>query len=393
MIPISVSGMQIGLAIAVTGAVADLVRGRRPPRTPLDTPILVFLGITLISSLLSSDPGRSLRDFAGGWTVLVLYLIAGYLREEDLINRLLRCLFWPATFVAVYAVAQHFTGWDLLRDGLAALAPLEPGGRVVYLPQGTFSHHQTFANSYYMLFCLSLSLMLGLRFLAARLAWSVPTFLIGIALAFSYTRGIWLAALFAVVFISVLHNPRVMLKAAAVLLLVAIVTVLSSSGIASRARSIFELKKNVDRLLIWETSWNMIRDYPLLGVGVGNYRQVQSEYIREEITLPMSRSHSHNILMQVAAERGIFGLLAFFWLWYVLLQEGFTTLRRLRFRAGLRYSIALGSLAGVIGFFLDGFFQNNFGDTEVVTLFWVLVGLIMLCRENSLRGDLQPSGS
>ena len=40
--------------------------------------------------------------------------------------------------------------------------------------------------------------------------------------------------------------------------------------------------------------------------------------------------------------------------------------------------LVLGSLAGMLGFFLDGLFQNNFGDTEVVMLFWLMTGLIVL---------------
>ena len=44
----------------------------------------------------------------------------------------------------------------------------------------------------------------------------------------------------------------------------------------------------------------------------------------------------------------------------------------------------LGCLTGVLGFLLDGMFQNNFGDTEVNILLWIMVG--MMFNEGSTPG-------
>ena len=76
--------------------------------------------------------------------------------------------------------------------------------------------------------------------------------------------------------------------------------------------------------------------------------------------------------------RGLFGLFFFLWIWYVIVKEGFNVLWALRERKGSSFGLVLGSLAGMLGFFLDGLFQNNFGDTEVVMLFWLLAGIILL---------------
>jgi hypothetical protein len=45
----------------------------------------------------------------------------------------------------------------------------------------------------------------------------------------------------------------------------------------------------------------------------------------------------------------------------------------------------------MLGFFLDGLFQNNFGDTEVVMLFWLMAGLIVV-QGKTLReaGNFRP---
>ena len=88
---------------------------------------------------------------------------------------------------------------------------------------------------------------------------------------------------------------------------------------------------NVERLLLWETAWNMLRERPLLGVGVGNYRDAQDSYLRSEVPAEVTRTHVHNIWLQAAVERGALGLLALLWVAAAVLAE---TLRALRRAAG-----------------------------------------------------------
>ena len=132
----------------------------------------------------------------------------------------------------------------------------------------------------------------------------------------------------------------------------------------------------MERFLLWDTTWNMIRDSPRLGVGVGNYQRVQSQYVRDEIGIPMTRSHSHNNLLQVTVERGVFGLFLFIWIWYGIVSKGFRKLWKYRKERGFSFALLLGCITGALGFFMDGMFQNNFGDTEVIILFWFMAGLI-----------------
>jgi len=369
--------MQAGLAVAILGALIDLTRGRRLPSTSLDLPLLLFLGLTLLSALLSGDAPSGLRQFAGSWTVAGVYLMAGYGRDQVLLKKLLALLFVSAGVVAGYGIFQHFTGIDVIRPD----QPLESllfAGTEVYFPRGAFSHYQTFSNVFFLLFCISLGQAALSDTGRMRRLWVAVCFLLGVTVLLTYTRGIWLAALGAVVFTALFSGrwkPSLAVAGAGV---VVIAFSLSSPVMTSRARTIFETERNVERFLLWETTWNMIREHPRLGVGVGSFQRIQEEFVREEVVLPMSRSHSHNNLLQVTAERGLFGLFLFLWIWYVIVKEGFTVILRQRGKRGFSFSLVLGSLAGMLGFFLDGLFQNNFGDTEVVMLFWLMAGLVIV---------------
>ena len=194
----------------------------------------------------------------------------------------------------------------------------------------------------------------------------------------------------AVLFIVAFSGRKALAALGGAAAVVGVIVLLSFAGISSRAESIFQTEENVERLFLWETTWNMVRDYPLLGVGVGNYQRVQSEYFRESFPYEVTRSHSHNNLLQVTVERGIFGLLIFLWLWYLIVKKGLRTLFRPRQAGGRQFALVLGCLAGVLGFFVDGMFQNNFGDTEVAILFWIMVGLIFLPPEGCDGGHSPP---
>lgn len=385
-IPFSISLMQAGLAVAILGALIDLARGKRLPSTPLDLPLLLFLGLTLLSALLSGDPMSGVRQFAGSWTVAGVYLMAGYARDQAYLKKLLALLFVSSAIVAAYGIFQHFTGIDIIRPE-KPLESLYFAGNEVFFPRGAYSHYQTFSNVFFLLFSVSLGQTMAADAGRTRRLWVAVCLLLGLAVLFTYTRGIWLAALAALVFVALFSGKwkaslLVVIAGAAV-----IAVSLSSPVLTSRARTIFETERNVERFLLWETTWNMIREYPRLGVGVGNFQRVQEDFVREEVILPMSRSHSHNNLLQVTAERGIFGLFLFLWMWYVIVKEGFTVLWNQRGGRGFSFSLVLGSLAGLLGFFLDGLFQNNFGDTEVVMLFWLMAGLVVVQKMSPRSGE------
>jgi O-antigen ligase len=99
---------------------------------------------------------------------------------------------------------------------------------------------------------------------------------------------------------------------------------------------------------------------------------VEREYIRFRDPEAVERvnPHLHNVPMQIAAERGVPALAA--WLWFVgsaaiglwgLLRSG-----RHRFLA----AAGLGVIAGMLA---AGLFEHNFGDSEFLLLFLILMTL------------------
>ncbi len=373
--PVTISGTQAGLALALVGALWELRGGHGLPRTPLDAPILALLGVTLLSALLSDAPADALRRFSGAWVTLAFTLTVGWLGDPARLERFLLLLLPSGALLAVYGVVQHFTGLDLTGRGLPAL---EIGGRGVFFPRGGFSHYQTYANVFFLLFCLGFALSVAGAG-RARLWRGAATSLVGAAVVLTYTRGIWISLLAALGVFTVFFASRaaLLLAAAAAAALAALLLVPSS--LQTRALSMADRGANIERLLLWETTWNMVRDAPVLGVGIGNYRRAQEAYVRDEIPLKMTGTHAHNIWLQAAVERGALGLLALLWLSAALAAESLRAVRALGPAGGLPRALAAGALAALAGFYIDGLVQNNFGDSQVALLFWLIAGVVVVC--------------
>jgi O-antigen ligase len=381
-VPVSISGTQVGLALAAAGAIWETFLLRSVPRTPFDESILTLLAVTLVSALASDAPRAALSRFAGSWTLLAMYLVAGWLADPRRLERFLRLFLASAVVLGIYGIVQHFTGWNILRgsDG-GALHSLDLGSRTVYFPRGGFSHYQTYANVFFILFCLATGLAAGSSG-RTRVVRGAAAALLGVAVVFSFTRGIWLALLAALALFVWIFARRAAPAIAGIGAAAILAVLLVPSSLRTRALSMADTDTNVERLLLWETGWNMLRDRPLLGVGIGNYRRQQEGYIRREVPLRMTRTHAHNIWLQAAVERGVLGMLALLWVAAAVVGEAIRAVSRLP-AGGLPHALAAGALAALAGFFIDGFVQNNFGDSQVALLFWLVAGIVVVCGRSA----------
>jgi O-antigen ligase len=80
--------------------------------------------------------------------------------------------------------------------------------------------------------------------------------------------------------------------------------------------------------------------------------------------------HLHNVPLQIAAERGVPAAVTWFWFVGALAVALFRMFRQKRERV-----LAAAALASVVAMFAAGLFEYNFGDSEFLMLFLVLVTL------------------
>jgi len=85
-------------------------------RTPLDIPILAFLGIHILATLTSVSPVLSLFGFYKRYEgllpmttyIFLFYVVVNFMNTHKLVTRLIKTMIMTATVIAIYGICQHF---------------------------------------------------------------------------------------------------------------------------------------------------------------------------------------------------------------------------------------------------------------------------------------------
>jgi putative inorganic carbon (hco3(-)) transporter len=376
-VPLSISGMQIGMVALAVLATAGVGRSWNVVRrTPLDGVLAICAGVLAVSTLVGGHVLQS-GDWLRQWSVLAYFVVFWWLRDRDHARRLALVVVIAGGVAGAYGILQHFTGADWYRAlvGVATRALPRVAGAEGFAVVGFFRNYLTFAHA--MIFPLAWA---GAFAIAGSATAAVAAVLITFAVIFSTARGVWLAAVAGGALLAGLSGRRgvLLLGAAAV---VAVVAVAWSAGLREQAAPIFTLGgENTARLEIWRANLDIIHDHPLLGLGFGHYRGPAAPYYDRHPEADR-RSHAHSNVLQLAAEGGLIGLAAFCLVFAVILRRGFGAI------AGARspgeWATMVGGCTGMVTFLLAGLTQYSFGDAEVAIGMWLTTAVLMRCAEGA----------
>lgn len=98
----------------------------------------------------------------------------------------------------------------------------------------------------------------------------------------------------------------------------------------------------VERAAQFKAGWLMWQTAPLTGIGVGNYSNAYVDVAYN--TWWISRGHAHNAYMQIAAEQGVIGLVAYVGLWVVQWRRTVAIVRQ----SGLVRWLAVGACGSLV---------------------------------------------
>jgi O-antigen ligase len=144
------------------------------------------------------------------------------------------------------------------------------------------------------------------------------------------------------------------------------------------------------REMVWREGFHLLVSNPrhlLAGVGMDSIKGHWREWgLFDNGRQPIG--HMHSNLLQIALERGLPALLV----WLLLLGVYAWMLLKLVRSKGLdeHRGLALGALGGLAGFFVSGVVHYNWGDSEVVTVFYFIMGLSLIV-ERLARDRIQTS--
>lgn len=281
----------------------------------------------------------------------------------------------PRTLLAGNSATEQLgiTGWARGRDWRAT---------------GFFGHWTTYAEVLQLIASLALGIFLALPQKRSRtgLLLLVAVAGLGFALAMTVTRGSWIGFAVSVMAMLLLTASR---RTVFIVAGCAIPLVLAGVFLLQQRRNIgfFDSADQSTswRQIVWTEGFDLLVSNPrhlLVGVGMdsikGHWRQWR---LFDNGRQPIG--HMHSNVLQIALERGVPALIVWLLLFAIYLRMLWRLVRQ---NTDFPRGLALGALGGTIGFFTSGLVHYNWGDSEVVTVFYFVMGLILVVERSASGG-------
>jgi O-antigen ligase len=141
------------------------------------------------------------------------------------------------------------------------------------------------------------------------------------------------------------------------------------------------------RLQIWQMYGEIIKEYPVTGIGFGMQTSYDDALLAKyNARLPRERRLTilykapHNLLVDTAVRGGMVGLLLFLYIIVVFIRMGIRNIRKGRNDFIRNWGQCL--IAAFTAFFIQGFFENVLSGPPAIVLYTILGMMTILWRIN-----------
>lgn len=300
--------------------------------------------------------------------VLIFYIFIRTMNSPRKLWLAFQVLMVTVLLISINGIFQHHMGWDFLRHSQMA------HGRI----SSSLREPTDFAAYIVLSLPVIISVWLGklkqpsikekkTDFLSSRWLLGVNVVLAVLCLGWAYSRAGWIVFFLAAGSIVLYQKYG---RRAFFALAVMFVAFFGYLIIKERAHldlsTVFHL---TGRGNYWREAIHMIKDHPWFGVGLNAYSVRGEEY---KISWG---GYPHNCYLQMAAEIGIPGLLAFLG---VIGSLFYSVYKKFRQWPEDRYKdMLVGLTAGLGAFLLHSFFDTFFYSTQLSAMMWLVMGWIV----------------
>lgn len=367
---------------------------------------LIWADVTNLEFFGASPQIKFLSDSAKLWHLFFPFFLIVLLSKMS--DRHFRAIvvIWLGTgiFISIFAFIQHYV--PIFKPSMLAYINYpnyERGAGFWNQISGTYhatgftGSHLSFASIIAFPFACWLTLA-SLSFRKKRRnAWSIGNFsvplrpltAVGATLTFgavflTFSKMAWVSGPLTVVLITVMgFKGRMRIGIIALLVLLTALWT-TTSEFQFRFQGIQSIIN--ERMELWKANWAMVKEHPLFGVGWHHNFELSYAYYKSVGVKHGFSSHAHNNILDQWSTTGIFGVIAFVFLNYLLLKMAFQVYNaRFSVRTDdiIPRALGLGFFAGWICLHLNGVTQANFWDAKVLhQIGWVTAVTLEILRRS-----------
>ncbi|HEX5131739.1 MAG TPA: O-antigen ligase family protein [Candidatus Krumholzibacteria bacterium] len=382
-LPYSIAGMNFALGLAAL-AWALWIIDRRGARLRPDALALASIALAvsaLPSVFLSENISRAANDWRSYWELAICFLVGAHIARVGIREG----SFWTMAIASVGACLVAF----VQRAGGVHAGFVNIGAE--HRVSGTM-FTMTFAGILYQFILFNGAAAVCPRFSRRRVWLGIIVALQFVALLLTVTRGAWLALFAGAAVLCLLLRRREIIIGTAVALVALLAFSFAFSRDQGRSVAVSEIAtapadRNVaTRLVLWDISWELFREHPVFGVGMGDYSIEADKHLRARKV--RTTVDTHNVFLHVLATRGLFGFIPFV-IYFVVLFRSLGGVFKRAGPASIERYYAAGAIAALVAVLAGALTENNIDDSEVHIVLMFLVGLARspLGRETPRAGD------
>jgi len=361
---------------------------------PLNIPVLSFIIICVLSLIWSNSPFISLKElplFLAG--PLLYFIVVNNIHNKKQISRIISAILIMGGLFGIYGILQYngidFSFW---------IGNVERGK--VF---GLFGNAGYFAEYLILPLPIAISLFLVSKNKTIKILLLIGILTMASTIVLTFTRTPYLSLVISFIFMllifAISRGKRLFKenKKIFIVILTAIVLIVSlfviPTSLNKKGTVLSRIKERVSvsqlgsdfatsrRVAIWKYTILMIKDYPLLGTGVGSFKYNSLRYQAKFFDQGDNRAlypygvadKTHNEYLQLWAELGIIGLGIFLWLIISYFNYGLKILRRIKDE--YKRGIVIGLMGSIVAFLVDAIFWFPMHQPANIVLFWLILGL------------------
>lgn len=369
-------------------------------RSKLNLSIQIFFLLISISLIRSKFFAVSLRDYIDHFFYILLYfIIINNIKRKEEFDYLIKLFLVVTSLIAIYVILHYYGIISYLKE---------------YGPVTSTIGQKNWTSNYLGLFFpLMLFFFLLERHIKKKMLYYLFLSIIYTAIIICQSRGGWISLGFTSIFgILIIYKYKIFSifqknrKWLFVLLLTFLtITVVYSTDnflnrsymtFTQRAFSTFDQESPgvKTRIFLWKNTFQMIKDNPFFGVGLGNFKihylEYQAKLIKqnpEYLNNWGNVSEAHNEYLQIGSELGLIGLGVFLYIIYIFVKLALNFFEKEKKTE--KILIFFGLFLGIIFFLTHSLFTFPLHVPALGTAFFIILGLSIVYLNNFSLPELK----